>query len=433
MHIQYICTYTKVEREIISCYHTHVPPLVGLAHDDHQNLPTNYHAIPHRNIKILDVTHKALRAQPTNLTIYALTTLSSSLEALSGVPTDPPTHNSGVGRYSMAVSKNPRLQDRLRPDSTIKISYSDEGEDPRFIVGYWSIRGLGAPIRMMLSAAQVNHWIALYDVVEDGEKGWSKETWLQDKEWIKKGYNPLANLPYLIDCRTNMVLVQSNAIMSFLGRELRMLGRSPPMTCRCEELLCEIMDLRNYMVEYAYDRHVDRRKEDAGLLVTADGPVSRILDKLETVLENAYPGALDGSDEIQDKRDSICFLVGNQMTAPDFCLWEILDQFRLLCSLFRLPSVMETRPYLDAFFFNFRDLEENDPYLQFDEVYNNLPLNNPYARFGSDPGSHDHYLRDETPTKWRELGVVKDERVRTRRSKRSKTVHSQQSQSSRSI
>lgn len=76
----------------------------------------------------------------------------------------------------------------------------------------------------------------------------------------------------------------------------------------------------------------------------------RILDKLEAVLENAYPGTLDGGDEMQEKRESICFLVGNQMTAPDFCLWEILDQFRRLCSLFQLPSVMETRPYLDAFF-----------------------------------------------------------------------------------
>ena len=136
---------------------------------------------------------------------------------------------------------------------------------------------------------------------------------------------------------------------------------------------------------------------------------------------------------MQEKRESICFLVGNQMTAPDFCLWEILDQFRRLCSLFQLPSVMETRPYSDAFFFNFRDLDENDPYLQFDEVYSNLPLNNPYARFGSDPGSNDHYIRDETSAKWRDQGVVKDERVRMRQTKRTKIVHSQQSQSSRSI
>jgi hypothetical protein len=325
----------------------------------------------------------------------------------------------------MAVTKNPRLQDRLNPDTTIKVCYNDQGDDPRFIVGYWSIRGLGAPIRMMLSAAQVNHWIVMYDVVEEGETGWSKETWLEDKEWIMKGYNSLANLPYLIDCRTNMVLVQSNAIMSFLGRELRMLGRSPPMTCRCEELLCEIMDLRNHMVGYAYNRNVDRRKEDAALLVAPDGPVARILDKLEVVLENAYPGAMDGSDELQDKRESICFLVGREITAPDFCLWEMLDQFRHLCSLFRMPSLTISRPYLDAYFFNFRDLEENDPYLQFDEIYNNLPLNNPYARFGSEAGSHDIYARDESPAKWRQMGVLKDERVRMRPIKRHKIVNSQ--------
>lgn len=330
----------------------------------------------------------------------------------------------------MAVTKNPRLQDRICPDTTIKICYNDQGEEPRFIVGYWSIRGLGAPIRMMLSAAQVNHWVVMYDVVEEGNTGWSKATWMHDKEWVEKGYNCLANLPYLIDCRTNMVLVQSNAIMSYLGREFRMFGRSPPMTCRCEELLCEIMDLRNHMVEYAYNTNLERRKEDAGLLVTPDGRVSQILDKLEAVLENAYPGVMDRSDEIQDRLDIICFLVGNEMTAPDFCLWEILDQFRHLCTGFRLPQVTESRPYLDAYFFNFRDLEVNEPYLQLDDVYSNLPLNNPYARFGSEAGSHENYLRDESPAKWRELGIVKQERVRIRPKKRHRYV---QSQSSRSI
>ena len=93
------------------------------------------------------------------------------------------------------MSKHPRIQDRLRPDTIVKVTYNDQGEDPRFITGYWSIRGLGAPIRMILSAAQVNHWIVMYDVTEEGETGWSKETWLNDKEWIRDGYNCLANLP----------------------------------------------------------------------------------------------------------------------------------------------------------------------------------------------------------------------------------------------
>ena len=108
--------------------------------------------------------------------------------------------------------------------------------------------------------------------------------------YARIGSDPGSNDHYIRDERAAKWREQSNAIMSFLGRELRMLGRSPPMTCRCEELLCEIMDLRNDMVEYAYNRNVDRRKEDAGILVSPDGPASRILDKLEAVLENAYPG-----------------------------------------------------------------------------------------------------------------------------------------------
>lgn len=280
---------------------------------------------------------------------------------------------------------------------------------------------------MMLSAAQVNHWVVMYDVLEEGETGWSKASWLRDKEWIAQGYNSLANLPFLIDCRTNMVLVQSNAIMSFLGRELRMLGRSPPMTCRCEELLCEIMDIRNLMVGYAYNRNVERSKQDADLLLDPEGPLETVLDKIDAVLENAYPGAMEGIDELLDRREVICFLVGDQISAPDFCLWEMLDQFRLLSVLHNLEVVTQRRPFLQAFYTNFRELEENQPYFHFDALYGDLPLNNPYARFGSEPESYSCYVRNETPADWRHQGILKEERVRTRPSKRHKLSHSQSS------
>ena len=60
-----------------------------------------------------------------------------------------------------------KIQDRLKPDTIVKNEYEGyQGHSPRFIVGYWSIRGLGAPIRMLLSAAQINHWVAMYDVKE---------------------------------------------------------------------------------------------------------------------------------------------------------------------------------------------------------------------------------------------------------------------------
>jgi hypothetical protein len=325
------------------------------------------------------------------------------------------------------VNKHPRLQDRLRPDTIVKISYDDQGEEPRYITGYWSIRGLGAPIRMMLSAAQVNHWIVLYDVTEEGDTGWSKESWANDKEWIKQGYNCLANLPFLIDCRTNMVLSQTNAIMSFLGRELNMLGRSPPMTCRCEELLCEIMDLRNIMVRFAYNGSPHTAEDEADAM--AQGPAGRILDKLELLLENSYPGAIteDSSSEQQVDEDSaerrlrsITFLVGGRCTAPDFCLYEMLDQYTSLCRYYNIPLITEDRPYLSAYFTNFKLLAVNLPFLECGAGHAVLPFNNPYARFGSDWETNGPYERGQEAC-WRKMGILKERRTRTRPTKRPRT------------
>ncbi len=331
------------------------------------------------------------------------------------------------------MSKHPRLQERLRPDTIIKVCYHDQGEDPQFITGYWSIRGLGAPIRMMLSAAQVNHWIVMYDVTEDGQAGWSKETWANDKKWIKQGYNCLANLPFLIDCRNNMVLAQTNAIMSYLGRELNMLGRSPPMTCRCEELLCEIMDLRNIMVHFAYYGAVATARDDAEALV--QGPAAHIFDKLELLLEISYPGALDDSSSstqvdmsssLEGRPQDVCFLVGSECTAPDFCLFEMLYQFTALCGHYGLPSIIHSRPYLLAYFTHFSILPENRPFMECMAGHAALPFNNPYARFGSDWATNGIYKRGQRSNN-RKQGSIIDFRTRTRPTKRQKSSRSTRS------
>lgn len=331
------------------------------------------------------------------------------------------------------MSKHPRLQERLRPDTIIKVCYNDQGEDPRFITGYWSIRGLGAPIRMMLSAAQVNHWIVMYDVIEDGETGWSKDTWANDKKWIKQGYNCLANLPFLIDCRSNMVLAQTNAIMSYLGRELNMLGRSPPMTCRCEELLCEVMDLRNLMVRFAYYGSIHTASDDAGALL--QGPAGYILDKLELLLATSYPRAMDDSISSTQADESsttprgpqkALFLVGSECTAPDFCLYEMLDQYMALSRYYGLPPISQNRPYLLAYFTHFSNLPENRHFLECMAGHGALPFNNPYARFGSDWETNGTYRRGQA-TKTRKQGCIVDFRTRTRPTKRQKSSRSTRS------
>lgn len=297
------------------------------------------------------------------------------------------------------------IKDRLKPDTTVKICYGYKKEDldnPRFLVGYWSIRGLGAPLRMMLSAAKVNHWVVLYDVTEKDGGSWDKAAYMNDKEWLKKDHNSFMNNPFLVDCENDdRVISQTSAIFAYLGRELDMLGSSKQETSKCEELLCEIMDLRNLMVQFAYHGDSKGGKQDAEKLVS--GGAANILDKVEMHLEKEYPNAL------KEDKTKICHLVGFRNSAPDFHLWEMLAQFGGLCRFYRLEQLYSDsiRPYLCAFKENFGSLPENAAYLG--SALINLPNNNPYARFGSDPVTLGKYFRGQAAP-WKKQGIIVDER-----------------------
>jgi glutathione S-transferase len=299
------------------------------------------------------------------------------------------------------------IKDRLKPDTTVKIGYGDGGiENPRFIIGYWSIRGLAAPLRMMLSAATVNHWVVMYDLKEEGDSSWSKEAYLVDKEWLRKEYNPLMNLPFLVDCeKDDRVICQSNALFTYLGRELAMLGSNEQETYQCEELLCEIMDLRNLMVGYVYQGgDASKAKEDAEQLVTSGG-LPCILDKLEMCLKRKYPNK---EEKDIHNRPEIRNLVGEQCSAPDFHLWEMLDQLQGLTTYYNLTSACSDRPNLTSFQKNFRNLQENAAYVQ-SQMHHSLPYNNSFARFGSDPATWGKLVRG-SPTPWKGQGVVQEQR-----------------------
>jgi glutathione S-transferase len=291
----------------------------------------------------------------------------------------------------------------LKPDSTYKIAYGNRPEDlekPRFILGYWSIRGLAGPLRMMLTVAQVSHWVILYDVTEVNDDEWTMESYINDKTWLKDEYNPLMNLPYVVDCSNDRVVAQTNAIFLLLGRELNMLGKDSEEQCKCEELLCEVMDLRNHMVRFAYSASGDDDKKDAENLIKIGGPVAKIFDKLEHYLSKKYD--ITGSEDVTTKE--VSHLVGDWFSAPDFHLWEMLDQFEGLCKFYGLESLLVSRPLLLSFLSKFRTTPEVLPYLS--SEYSILPYNNPYARFGSNPNTLGKYERGMDTTSWKKRGVV---------------------------
>ena len=171
-------------------------------------------------------------------------------------------------------------------------------------VAYWSIRGLGAPLRMMCEHVGVEYESVHYDCLSKDDGGWDTSSWFNVKPAVQ-AKNPLANLPYVeID---NVVVTQSNACMTKLGGKLDLLGATDAEKAEVEQLLCEVMDLRNACIAVFYGGDLE------GLSGLAKHGSLRKL--------NAWLA-----------QKGTAFLVGASPTAPDFHLWELLDQLKILAS-----------------------------------------------------------------------------------------------------
>ena len=201
----------------------------------------------------------------------------------------------------------------------------------------------------------------------DSEGNFDASHWFGEKPALKE-QNPLMNLPYVI--ANGQLVSQSNACFLHLGRVLGLLGNDESDLISCEQLLCEIMDLRNSMGGSAYSptiAHTDAAK----LLGNAAGK-NGSFQKFELWLAREKSAGRSG-----------LFLVADKATAPDFHLWEMLDQFTLYASRFEQPDPLLAFPHLQAFYASFRTLPQNARY--FDSVLARLPMNNKSASFGSTP------------------------------------------------
>eukprot|EP00567_Pseudictyota_dubia_P006356 CAMPEP_0197434830 /NCGR_PEP_ID=MMETSP1175-20131217/2511_1 /TAXON_ID=1003142 /ORGANISM="Triceratium dubium, Strain CCMP147" /LENGTH=245 /DNA_ID=CAMNT_0042963685 /DNA_START=87 /DNA_END=821 /DNA_ORIENTATION=+ len=215
-------------------------------------------------------------------------------------------------------------------------------EPPRFATGYWAIRGLGAPLRMMLCAAKCDHTVFLYDVVEDGD-GWKSGWWKEKPQLIEKYSQPLMNLPFVADRAERRMVCQTNACMAHIAQEVGFWGSTKEEASQCEELLCEIYDVRNIMFYFAYGGDGSKEVAEKAL---ADA--KKHFAKLEAVLKlKQVKGA-----------PTPVHLVGGKVSAPDFHFFEMLDQYSGLCSCYGLPSLLEDYPLSKAFKDGFEKLEE---------------------------------------------------------------------------
>ncbi|KAK3609069.1 hypothetical protein CHS0354_011827 [Potamilus streckersoni] len=115
---------------------------------------------------------------------------------------------------------------------------------------------------------------------------------------------PFPNLPYYID--GDIKVTQSNAIIRYIARKHDLLGKTEQEKVAVDVLLDQAMDFRNALVNLVYFGDYEKSK---------DGYFKELPQKLHGF--EAFLG---------DKP----FFTGSKITAPDFVLYELLDQHRLM-------------------------------------------------------------------------------------------------------
>ena len=91
--------------------------------------------------------------------------------------------------------------------TTVEVDFGDASAPKEIALGYWSIRGLGDPLTMMLCAARTPFTLFLYDIVEKGADGWSSDYFAAKGEYIEECGQPLWNLPFCADRERRRVVV----------------------------------------------------------------------------------------------------------------------------------------------------------------------------------------------------------------------------------
>ena len=189
-------------------------------------------------------------------------------------------------------------------------------------VGYWSTKGLGAVCRMVVlysghSLKAKNYKLQPFS--KDDNLTYDGSEWHDSDKIDLKKRNSLINLPYmeLVNSSGDELLIsQSNACLSYLGRKFNMFGKNEVEVSKCEQLLLETNDLRSVISSFAYThyKNKDLEKEAA----------KEVLIK---VFQNNNAGKIQKFENWMkaNQDDKNYFLINNEITIPDFNLFDILD------------------------------------------------------------------------------------------------------------
>lgn len=196
-------------------------------------------------------------------------------------------------------------------------------------LGYWDIRGLGAPIRYMLAYKEVEYEDKLYSCGPPPDC--DRSAWLNEKFNLGLDF---PNLPYLID--GDVKLTQSLAIMRYLARKLDLDAKSSEEERRVDLAEQQLYDVGDALGEICYSEKFAEER---------DG------------FEATLPGSLEALSNFLGTRP---YYAGDRLTYVDFVAYELFAQLLLFSKksfanlknltdyMARIEALPTLKKYLDS-------------------------------------------------------------------------------------
>jgi len=214
------------------------------------------------------------------------------------------------------------------------------------ILGYWNIRGLAQPIRLLLEYAKIPYEDKRYTA--QGPPSWSRKEWTDVKFTL--GFD-FPNLPYLID--GTLKITQSSAIIRYVARKADMMPTNNLELAQLDMLESEIADFRERFVEVCYQSQ----------------------DVFEKKKLSHFQNLPEHLQRFQQFLSSRKWLNGERISHVDFMFYEMLSAHSAM-----FPDLLNSYPALKNFKDTFESLPQLDQYFKSDRFIKR-PFNNPSASF----------------------------------------------------
>jgi glutathione S-transferase len=165
---------------------------------------------------------------------------------------------------------------------------------------YFNVRGKAESIRLLLEDQNIPY----------KENRYTPEEWKTVKPTL-----PFKQLPLYEERENNIYIVQTQAILRYLGRKHDLYGVTENDRIRCDILQEAILDAREELIKLFADKEFEMKRDR---------------------FKNEFlPNRMERLNTFFEKNRSVEFSVGSKTTYVDYLLWVYLDYVRA----FSLPTL----------------------------------------------------------------------------------------------